>query len=245
MQSSTPIHKPLHGKTALVTGGTRGIGAAIAARLHADGAEVTTTGTRSNGKPPPGCRYLSVDFSDRKAVEHFAAEIAGAGFDILVNNAGVNKIDPYAEIDLNDFDRIQQVNVRAPFLLCRAVLPGMKEKKWGRIVNVSSVFGKISKELRASYSTSKFALDGMTAALAAEVAAEGILANCVAPGFIDTDMTRKILGEKGMAELAARVPAKRLGRPEEIAAFVAWLAGPENTYISGQNIAIDGGFTRV
>jgi NAD(P)-dependent dehydrogenase (short-subunit alcohol dehydrogenase family) len=165
--------------------------------------------------------------------------------DILINNAGINKVGPFEDIALDDFDRIQQVNVRAPFLLCRAVLPGMRRKGWGRIVNITSIFSKVSKEMRAPYSASKFALDGLTAALAAEAASQGILANCVAPGVIDTDLTRAVLGETGIREMASKIPVGRLGKPEEIAAFVVWMAGPENTYISGQNIAIDGGFTRV
>jgi 3-oxoacyl-[acyl-carrier protein] reductase len=237
--------KPLTGRSALVTGGTRGIGRAIAVKLLEGGATVTVTGARPQGDSPPGCTYLGVDFSDQAATIAFAAQVANLGFDILINNAGINKISPFAQINPEDFDRIQQVNVRAPFLLCQAVIPSMKRRGWGRIVNISSIFGKISKEWRAPYSASKFALDGMTVALAHEVAADGILANCVAPGFIDTDLTRTILGESGMQELAARIPCQRLGTPEEVAAFVAWLAGPENTYISGQNIAIDGGFTRV
>lgn len=235
----------LTGLSALVTGGTRGIGAAIARRLVADGASVIVTGTRPDGVAPNGCVYRAIDFADRSAAEAFAAEVASWDLDILINNAGINKISLFDQLRVEDFDSIQAVNVRAPFLLCRAVLPGMRRKKWGRIVNISSVFGKISKELRGSYSASKFALDGMTAALAAEVAADGILANCVSPGFIDTELTRGILGDAGIAELVSRVPIKRLGAPEEVAAFVAWLVGPENTYISGQNIAIDGGFTRV
>jgi len=166
-------------------------------------------------------------------------------FDILVNNAGISKIGPFDSIDPADFERIQQVNVYAPFLLMRSVVARMREKRWGRIVNIASIFGVVSRELRASYSASKFALDGMTAALAAEVATDGVLANCVSPGFIDTELTRNILGERGIAELVARVPMKRLGKPEEIAAFVAWLVSDENTYISGQNLIIDGGFTRV
>ena len=121
----------------------------------------------------------------------------------------------------------------------------MKAKGWGRIVTISSIWGKISRAERGAYSTSKFAVDGMTAALAAEVAEHGILANCIAPGFIDTELTRGILGSDGIREVIAQIPARRLGQVEEIAAFVAWLAGPENTYISGQNIAIDGGFSRV
>jgi NAD(P)-dependent dehydrogenase (short-subunit alcohol dehydrogenase family) len=193
----------------------------------------------------PGIEYRQADFTDRGATEAFAARVANEEIDILVNNAGINRIAAFEEIDPADFDRIQMVNVRAAFLLCRAVLPAMRKKRWGRIVNISSIFGVITKELRAAYSASKFALDGMTAALAVEVAADGVLANCVAPGFIDTELTRRVLGESGIADLVARVPARRLGQPEEIAAFVAWLCGPENTFITAQSIPIDGGFTRV
>lgn len=235
----------LAGRRALVTGGTRGIGSAIASRLHADGADVVVTGTRADGAAPEGCTYHAVDFAGRAATEAFARDAGDLQLDVLVNNAGINVIAPFEEIDPADFDRIQQVNVRAPFLLCRAVVPGMRARRWGRIVNVCSIFGTISRAERGSYSTSKFALDGMTAALAAEVAADGVLVNCVSPGFIDTDLTRRILGAVGMAELAARVPVRRLGTPEEIAALVAWLASPENTYVSGQNVVIDGGFSRI
>ncbi len=239
------MKKILSGRKALVTGGTRGIGRAIAERLRDQGAAVTVTGTRAEGKPPRDCAYEAADFADKAGTEAFAAAMARRGFDILVNNAGINTIAPFAAIDPADYDAIQRVNVRAPFLLCRALLPAMTRRRWGRIVNVSSIFGVISKENRGAYSASKFALDGMTAALAAEAAASGVLANCVAPGYVDTDLTRRVLGAKGMKELAARVPAKRLAQPREIAALAAWLCGPENTYISGQNIVIDGGFSRV
>jgi 3-oxoacyl-[acyl-carrier protein] reductase len=235
----------LSGRSALVTGGTRGIGAAIADRLLAEGAVVTVTGTSRGGAGPAGTAFRAVDFTDIEATEQFVAEVAALDFDILVNNAGINKIGPFADIDPQDFDRIQRVNVRAPFRLCQAVIPHMRKQAWGRIVTVSSIFGVISREYRAPYSASKFAVDGMTVALAAEVAQNGILANCVAPGFIDTDLTRNVLGEQGMAELASRVPARRLGLAEEVAALVVWLCSPENSYVSGQNLIIDGGFARV
>jgi len=230
---------------ALVTGGTRGIGFAIARKLYNEGAAVTITGTKPGFTFPEGFLYKAVDFLDLETTKSFAEEVKELDIDILVNNAGINKISKFEDIDLNDFDKIQQINVRAPFLLCRAVIPGMKKRGWGRIVNISSIFGKVSKEYRGSYSASKFALDGMTAALAAEVAKDGILVNCVSPGIIDTELTRSMLGKKGMTEMISKIPIGRLGKAEEIASFVAWLAGPENTYIAGQNIAIDGGYTRV
>lgn len=237
--------KSLDGLRALVTGGTRGIGHAIAVRLIADGAQVTVTGTRPDGEAPDGADYIFCNFLDATATAAFADQVAKLDLDILVNNAGINKISPFTEINPADFTGIQQVNVHAPMLLCCAVVPGMRKKQHGKIVNIASIWGVISKKQRASYSTSKFALDGMTKALAAEVAVDGILANCVAPGFIDTEMTRTVLGKDGMRELAQQVPARRIGKPEEIAALVTWLAGPDNTYISGQCIVIDGGFTNV
>ena len=230
---------------AVVTGATRGIGYAIAERLIKDGIEVIATGTSEDADYPNGASYYPVDFLNDSSLKGFVEYLKQQKIDILVNNAGINKIDEFSNIGIDDFDRILKVNLRTPFLLCQAVIPHMKENSWGRIVNITSIFGNISKEYRASYSSSKFGLDGMTVALASEVSEMGILANSVGPGFIDTDLTRKVLGEKGIAEVQNRIPIKRLGQVNEIASLVSWLVSDENTYISGQNIMVDGGFTRV
>jgi len=230
---------------ALVTGSTRGIGLAIAERLLKDGMHVISTGTGSSSDVLSRVEYFGVDFSDNDSLNQFLKFVKEAEIDVLVNNAGINKIDAFAEINLEDFDKIHNVNLRTPLLLSQAVLQNMKNKNWGRIVNISSIFGNISKEYRASYSSSKFGLDGMTVALAAEVSKFGILANCVGPGFIDTELTQNILGRAGINTLKERIPMQRLGKPEEIAAFVSWLVSEENTYLTGQNLIIDGGFSRV
>jgi len=230
---------------AVVTGATRGIGFAIAERLIKDGIEVIATGTKKDAKYPDGAIYRSVDFLNDESVNSFIAFLKKQRIDILINNAGINKIDEFALIDVKDFDQILRVNLRTPFQLCQAVIPNMKNNNWGRIVNLTSIFGNISKKYRASYSSSKFGLDGMTAALSAEVSEFGILANSVGPGFIDTDLTRNVLGDKGISEIQKGIPMKRLGRIDEIASLVSWLVSEENTYISGQNLMIDGGVSRV
>ncbi|MDC1447052.1 SDR family oxidoreductase [Candidatus Thioglobus sp.] len=230
---------------AVVTGATRGIGYAIAERLLKDGLEVIVTGTKKNGQHPAGSNYYQVDFLDEDSTNKFINFLKKQQINILVNNAGINKISNFSSIDIDDFDRILRINLRVPFQICQAVIPYMEKIKWGRIVNVTSIFSSISKEYRAAYSSSKFGLDGMTVALAAEVSEKGILANSVGPGFIDTDMTREVLGESGISKLKGQIPIKRLGQTYEVASLVSWLVSNENTYMTGQNLMIDGGFTRV
>jgi NAD(P)-dependent dehydrogenase (short-subunit alcohol dehydrogenase family) len=230
---------------ALVTGGTRGIGFAIAERLLKDGLEVIVTGTKEGATYPDGASYFIVNFLDDKSVNNFVSYVKMQKIDILVNNAGINKICEFSLINIEDFDQILKVNLRVPFQLSQAVIPNMKNNNWGRIINLNSIFGNISKEYRAAYSASKFGLDGMTVALSAEVSKFGILANSVAPGFIDTELTREILGSDGIVKAQESIPIKRLGKIDEVASLVSWLVSNENTYISGQNLMIDGGFSRV
>jgi NAD(P)-dependent dehydrogenase (short-subunit alcohol dehydrogenase family) len=231
--------------TALVTGSSRGIGAAIAAYLAESGVNVLTTSLRPGPKPMFSSKHWSVDLSDDTAFERFLDEVSQLDIDILVNNAGINRIGPVTDIDIADFDQILKVNLRAPFLLMQRTMPNMIKKGWGRIVNIGSIFSTISKAHRAPYSASKFGLDGLTAAVAAEVAHHGVLVNTVSPGFIETDLTREVLRDEGMQAMRSAIPLGRLGQPAEIGAFVGWLVSPENTYVSGQNLLIDGGFSRV
>ena len=242
--NSKPVNGVLAGRLAVVTGATRGIGRAIALRLRAQGARVIATGRAAKGEAPEDCEYRSVDLAAEAQTRAFAEALAAERPDILVNNAGINRLAPFAETSAEDLSALHRVNVLAPLLLCRAVLPAMRERRWGRIVNIASIWSLRSLAGRAAYSASKFGLDGLTAALAAEVAADNVLANCVSPGFVDTELLRRMLSAAQIAELVAQVPMRRLARPEEVAAFVAWLAGPDNTYISGQNLPIDGGYTR-
>ena len=239
------IKGQLSGRVALVTGGTRGIGAAIAKELYKLGATIIITGTNPDYVSLDDYQYICSDFSNKNSLNDLVRKIQKKQIDILINNAGINKIGPISDLSISDFEKVQQVNVVAPFALSQKVLIGMRERKWGRIINISSIWGKISKAYRAPYSASKFAIDGLTVAISAEVAEDGVLVNSVAPGFIDTELTRSVLGVDGMNELALQVPVKRVGTVEEVAKFVGWLSSSDNTYISGQNIAIDGGFTRV
>jgi NAD(P)-dependent dehydrogenase (short-subunit alcohol dehydrogenase family) len=235
----------LVGRRALVTGGTKGIGKAIAQRLAASGADVVAAGTDPAAlealKLIHGIVPAALNLSSEASIADFLA--TAGNFDILVNNAGINRHALVGDLNLDDYDDIQRINVRAAVVLCKALVPGMAARGWGRVVNITSIFGVVAKAARASYATSKFALTGFTKALALDYAAKGVLANAVAPGFIGTEMTARMLGEKGIAELIAQVPVGRLGTPEEVANLVAFLVSGENSFITGQNILIDGGFT--
>lgn len=233
------------GKKVYVTGASRGIGKSIAQCFYSEGAHVIGTYKNSEVGSENFCsEWFQSDFESITNVQECADHIRNIQPDILINNAGINVNAPFLEVELNNFQKIHQVNLVAPFLLCQAALPSMLSKGWGRIVNISSIWGKVSMSGRAAYSASKFALDGLTLSLSAEFARRGIVANCISPGFIDTDLTRQNLGQIGIRDLVARVPASRLAMPEEIAKLVLWLCSDENTFVMGQNISIDGGFDR-
>lgn len=230
-------------KTVFVTGCTRGIGKAISKYFQHLGATVVGTGTSPN-RPSWVDQYEPFDFSEMSSLRKCSSFVSEIKPDILINNAGINQNKPFLEIPIDLFSKIQHVNLLAPMILSQAAIPAMLQANWGRIVNISSIWGIISKEHRASYSASKFALDGLTVAISAEYAKFGILANCVSPGFTDTELTSSMLKPQELSKILEGVPIGRLAQPFEIAKLVGWLASDENTYVTGQSIAIDGGFTR-
>ena len=242
----------LTGKTALVTGASGGIGGAIAKALHGQGASVVLSGTRADAleamKNELGNRaFVAVcNLSDPASVEALpkAAEAAGGPIDILVNNAGITRDNLFLRMKDEEWDQVIAVNLTAAFKLSRAVLRGMMKKRWGRIINITSVVGSTGNPGQGNYAAAKAGLVGMTKSLAAEIASRNITVNCVAPGFVTTPMTDVLTDAQKEASLA-HIPMGRHGRPEEIGAAVAYLASDEASYITGQTIHVNGGMAMI
>ena len=238
-------------KTVIITGGTRGIGAAMVSAFCDADANVVVTGTKKTKVESPGVadiqnniQYHQLDYSSAESVKEFISLIKGLDkVDVLINNAGVNKIDTISEISIDDWDWMNTINLKGPFLLTQAVSENMKKQKSGKIINIASIFSVVSKVKRAAYSATKWGLIGFTKAVALELAPFNIQVNAVSPGFVDTDLTRKILGLENMKQLEETIPQGRLATPDEIAKVVLFLCSDQNTYITGQNIVVDGGFT--
>lgn len=233
------------GQVVLVTGGTRGIGKEIADAFASAGGEVIVTGRSANGREN-GRKCLAVDFTDESSVQHFVEQVDEVGrIDVLVNNAGINRINPIDETRVEDWEAIRSVNLDGPFRVTRAVSRIMKAQGYGRIVNIASIFGVIGKEKRVLYSMSKFGLRGLTVGSAIDLARHGILVNTVSPGFVMTELTTSILSAAERKALAEQVPVGRFAEPQEIASVVLFLCSRQNTYLTGQNIVVDGGFVDV
>ncbi|HVW75930.1 MAG TPA: 3-oxoacyl-[acyl-carrier-protein] reductase [Rhizomicrobium sp.] len=243
----------LSGKTALVTGASGGIGGAIARALHGQGAAVVLSGTRAEAlealKSELGARAFiaQANLSDTASVEALpkaAEEAAGAGIDILVNNAGITRDNLFMRMKDEEWDQVIAVNLTAAFRLSRAVLRGMMKKRWGRIVQISSLVGATGNPGQGNYAAAKAGLVGMSKSLAAEVASRNITVNVVAPGFVQTAMT-DVLDDKYKEVIAERIPAGRMGTPEEIAAAVVYLASQEAAYVTGETIHVNGGMAMI
>jgi len=243
----------LSGKTALVTGASGGIGGAIAKALHAQGAKVVLSGTRVEAlvavKAELGGNAFIVqaNLSDPASVEALpkaAEEAAGSAIDILVNNAGITKDNLFMRMKDEEWDQVIAVNLTAAFRLSRGVLRAMMKKRWGRIIQISSVVAATGNPGQGNYAAAKAGLIGMTKSLAAEVASRNITVNAVAPGFIQTAMT-EVLSDQQKELIAARIPAGRMGRGSEIAAAVAYLASEEAAYVTGETIHVNGGIAMI
>ena len=239
----------LSGKTALVTGATGGIGAAIARTLHAQGAGVILSGTREAvlaelaGELGDRADVAPANLSDRASVEALAKtaeERAGGAIDILVNNAGITRDGLLMRMKDEDWEQVMQVNLTAGFQLSRALVRGMMKKRTGRIIGISSIVGATGNPGQTNYAAAKAGMVGFAKALAAEVANRGITVNVVAPGFIATAMTEG-LPDAQKEKLLGAVPAGRLCTAEEIAAAVVYLASDEAAYVTGATIHVNGG----
>jgi 3-oxoacyl-[acyl-carrier protein] reductase len=242
----------LDGKTALVTGASGGIGGAIARALHAQGARLALSGTRREplealaGELGEGCQIITANLSEPAAVEQLAKDAeAGLGsLDILVNNAGLTRDGLVLRMKDEDWQSVLDVNLTAAFRLSRAALRGMMKRRFGRIINITSIVGVTGNPGQVNYAASKAGLIGMSKSLAAEVASRGITVNCIAPGFITSAMT-DALNDEQKSRLLAGIPLGRMGESAEIAAAAVYLASLEAGYVTGQTLHVNGGMAMI
>ncbi len=242
----------LSGKTALVTGATGGIGGAIARALHAQGATVSISGTRREvldalaGEMKDRVHVLPCNLSDAADVEALvpSAEKAMGQVDILVANAGITRDNLFVQLRDEDWNDVINVNLTATFRLARAATKLMMRKRFGRIIAITSVVGVTGNPGQGNYAASKAGLIGMMKSVGAEYARRNVTANCIAPGFIATPMT-DALNEKQRETVLGKVPAGRLGTPEDIAAAAVYLASSEAAYVTGQTIHVNGGMAMI
>jgi 3-oxoacyl-[acyl-carrier protein] reductase len=218
------------GRVALVTGSSRGIGQAVVERFEELGARVVAPSR------------AELDLRDGAAVEAYALGLTEP-IDILVNDAGINPIATFEAIADSDLDEVLAVNLISPFRLCRALAPGMIARRYGRIVNISSIWSLVAKPGRTAYAISKSGLNGLTRSLAVELAPHNVLVNAVAPGFVATELTYRNNTPEALAALTANLPVGRLGLPIEIADLVAFLASERNSFMTGQVVVCDGGYS--
>jgi len=218
-------------RTAFITGGSRGIGAAIADALQARGFQ-TITPTRAE-----------LDLASPASIEGYLAAHPSLAVDVLVNNAGINVLARVGDIEASTWQEMLQINHGAALRLIQAFAPGMEARGWGRILNVSTIFSLVTKERRAAYSMSKAALNALTRSAAVEYGPRGILVNALCPGYVETALTRQNNSPADLAAIEAAIPMRRLAQPVELAQVAAFLCSDDCTYLTGQMVVVDGGFT--
>jgi 3-oxoacyl-[acyl-carrier protein] reductase len=238
----------LSGRVALVTGSTRGIGRAIAGTLAGAGARVAVVGrdrTKAQevaGALSPEAKGFACDVGEPATVTALVEDVEKemGAVDILVNNAGLTRDNIIFRMKDEDWDQVLDANLRGAFVAIRAASRGMMKRRWGRIINIASVVGLVGNKGQANYAASKAGLIGLTKSVAKELASRNILANVIAPGFIETDMTAAMTDD-AKKTLFTQIPLERLGKPEDIAGVVAFLASEHAAYITGQTFVVDGG----
>jgi len=238
------------GQVALVTGGTRGIGAAIAMELAKKGLKVIGTATSDEGAAKisqvlaafPGCSGKNLNVNDAVAAEALIDSIVKehGGLHVLVNNAGITRDMLAMRLKDDDWDAVIDTNLKAVFRMSRGVMRTMMKQRYGRIINITSVVGSSGNAGQSNYAAAKAGVAGMTRALARELGSRNITVNCIAPGFIETDMTGSLSAEQQKA-LLGQIPLGHLGKPQDVAHAVAFVASPQASYITGQEIHVNGG----
>lgn len=244
------IQIDLTGRNALVTGSTRGIGRAIADRLADCGARVAIVGRdlqRSQAVAAEigrGSQGFAAEAGEISSVVKLVADVEAAfgGIDILVNNAGLTRDNLLVRLKDDDWNTVLDANLRGAFVAIRAASRGMMKRRWGRVINITSIVGIVGNKGQANYSASKAGLIGLTKSVAKELASRNILANAIAPGFIATEMTAAMTAE-AQATMTGEIPLERLGAPGDVAGAVAFLASDLASYITGQVLVVDGGLT--
>lgn len=242
-------------KTILITGATRGIGKTLADELFMLGANLLLTGTNENEvlelnqnavNNKENKKYFCVDFTEKKSFDLFVEELNKEHkIDCLVNNAGINILNSIDLIKIHDWERMVAVNLTAPLFLTSFISKKMKLNNYGRIVNIGSIFGSLSKEKRVCYTSTKYGIHGITVSSSIDLAQDNILINTISPGFVLTDLTKKNLSTSEIEDLNSKIPIRRFANSYEITKPIIFLLSSFNTYLTGQNIIIDGGFTIV